>query len=504
MDDPSSVDALVGRVRDLYSRVRAGLVERDDALYLALVAMVTGEHLLLVGPPGTAKSEVARRLRLVLREGRWFERLLTRFTVPEEIFGPLSIKGLQNDVYERLGEGYLPTADVAFLDEVFRGNSAILNALLGILNEREIDNGARRIKVPLACLVAACNAIPDDEDLAALSDRFVLRHDLRPVSGGSFAAMLDASPAADPPEEMRLAPHDLDALRRAALRVELPSWTVDLLRTTRAALEKRGMYVSDRRWKKAAAVLRASALLGGRSWVTVADVALLPACLWQRVEQRSAIEDIVRAQLDEIFDDEPRRYEAIIVTLEKTVADDLVTTRQKVDAGGPVFVDPEGYRTNRATTRRHKKNIHGELLFKRPTQIVAAPRYAWTLEELKAEIFPVVADLRRYVSDRESWIMEDHPHEPLVEKPTLPREHVERRIEQIERLASNMHAFREAVAAAHGEKGWAPRAGRTVVSGAAATSLERLDALAERLRTTRALYGSIPTHDALTPVRVAS
>ena len=299
--EASSIDALIARVQELFARVREGLVERDDALYLALVAMITGEHLLLVGPPGTAKSEVARRLRLVLREGRWFERLLTRFTVPEEVFGPLSIKGLQNDVYERLGDGYLPTANVAFLDEVFRGNSAILNALLGILNEREIDNGARRIKVPLACLVAACNAIPDDEDLAALSDRFVLRHELRPVAGTSFAAMLHASPPNDPPEEMRLSPRDLDELRSASTRIELPSWAVDLLRTTRAALEKRGMYVSDRRWKKAANVLRASALLGGRSWVTVADVALLPACLWQRPDQRSAIEDIVRAQLDEIF-----------------------------------------------------------------------------------------------------------------------------------------------------------------------------------------------------------
>jgi hypothetical protein len=316
--------------------------------------------------------------------------------------------------------------------------------------------------------------------------------------------MLDTSPAEGLPEAMRLSPDDLEELRSAAQQVDLPSWAVDLLRTTRTELEKRGIYVSDRRWKKATAVLRASALLGGRSWVTVADVALLPACLWQKPEQRAIVDDLVRAQLDEIFEDEPRRYESIVVTLERTVADDLAATRQKSDGGGPLYLDPEGYRTNRATTRRHKKTAAGELLFKRPPMISAAPRYAWTLEDLKAEIFPIVADLRRYASDPETWITEEVAHEPVVEKPTLPREHIERRVEQVDRLACNMHAFRDAVAAARGEGGWAPRASRTVVSDAAVTSLEKLDSLAERLRTTRALYLSIPTHDALVPVRVAS
>ncbi len=151
--------SLSNRVGDVYEALRAGLVERDEPLRLALLAALSGEHFLLVGPPGTAKSTLARRLHLAFR-GRYFERLLTRFTVPEELFGPLSLRGLERDVYERLTDGYLPTASIAFLDEIFKANSAILNALLGILNERVMDQGPRRDAVPLVCLIGASNELP--------------------------------------------------------------------------------------------------------------------------------------------------------------------------------------------------------------------------------------------------------------------------------------------------------------------------------------------------------
>lgn len=121
---------------------------------LLVLAAVSGEHLLLLGPPGTAKSDLARRLRRVVGS-RFFERLLTRFSVPEELFGPLSMRALERDAYERQMQGYLPTADVAFVDEIFKANSSILNTLLTLLNERKVDNGSARVAVPLVCLVGA-------------------------------------------------------------------------------------------------------------------------------------------------------------------------------------------------------------------------------------------------------------------------------------------------------------------------------------------------------------
>ena len=132
-----------------------------------LLAALCSEHLLLLGPPGTAKSELSRRLSS-LTGGEYFERLLTRFSVPEELFGPLSIKGLERDEYNRKTEGYLPTAEVAFVDEIFKANSAILNALLTLLNERLFDNGTDRLPVPLLCLVGASNELPESEEKTEL------------------------------------------------------------------------------------------------------------------------------------------------------------------------------------------------------------------------------------------------------------------------------------------------------------------------------------------------
>eukprot|EP00887_Chlorella_sp_A99_P000959 scaffold5.g959.t1 len=162
------------KVRASILDLQSGLLERETEVRLLLLAALCGEHLLLLGPPGTAKSELSRRLS-ALTGGRYFERLLTRFSVPEELFGPLSMRGLENDEYVRQIEGYLPTAEVAFIDEIFKANSAILNALLTLLNERLFDNGSKRLAVPLLCLVGASNELPESEELDALYDRFLIR-----------------------------------------------------------------------------------------------------------------------------------------------------------------------------------------------------------------------------------------------------------------------------------------------------------------------------------------
>ncbi len=136
--------ALKKNLSRLIVSLQQGFIERDTAVRLALLSLLAGEHLLLIGAPGTAKSELARRLQLAVNEGDYFERLLTKFSVPEELFGPLSIKSLEQDRYHRLTKNYLPSASIGFIDEIFKANSAILNSLLTLLNEREFDNGERR------------------------------------------------------------------------------------------------------------------------------------------------------------------------------------------------------------------------------------------------------------------------------------------------------------------------------------------------------------------------
>lgn len=252
----------------------AGLIERDEQARCLLLAAASGEHVLLVGPPGTAKSEIARRLQWILG-GPWFERLLTRFTVPEELFGPLSLAALDEARYEREIEGYLPCARVAFLDEVFKANSAILNALLTLINERAFDQGARRIPVPLATLVAASNEWPSDESLSAFVDRFTFRCRVDPVSEAGFAVLLD-TPASHPGAPAQaLSGAGLFACSGQAQQVCLSDPVRASLWQWRSKWGEPAGRVSDRRWVRAVHVLKVSAYTQGRGEVNLADLGTL-------------------------------------------------------------------------------------------------------------------------------------------------------------------------------------------------------------------------------------
>lgn len=300
--------------KQLHTAIQAlqkGLVERDTEVRLLLLAALAGEHILFIGPPGTAKSELGRRLAS-LYSGTFFERLLTRFSVPEELFGPLSMKALENDQYLRKTDGYLPGADIAFIDEIFKANSAILNSLLTLLNERLFDNGTSRFQVPLTCLVGASNELPESEELDALYDRFLLRRRVEQVTSGALADMLQGSvelayggvapsQVAGSISGVAIAKERFQNVREEALRrVQVPLEVIDLLTDLRTYLQEKcepPVYVSDRRLIKALNLLQVAAYTSGQLSVSTFDCLLLQHVLWQRPDESRRIADYIMQQL---------------------------------------------------------------------------------------------------------------------------------------------------------------------------------------------------------------
>jgi MoxR-like ATPase len=316
------------RLPALLAALEDGLVERRTPVRLALLGALAGEHTLLIGPPGTAKSQLARRLHLAFEEARYFERLLTRFTVPEELFGPLSIKALEEDRYERQTAGFLPQASIAFIDEVFKANSAILNAMLTLLNEREFDNGPRRETCPLISVIGATNAVPEDEVGEAFFDRFLLRVPVTPVSAEGFPALLAVGGQAAPPPARPLGAADREALRQAASQVALDGEVGALLGELRAHLARGQAAPSDRRWVKVVGLLQVAAASEGRAAVALWDLWLLPWCLAPDAARQASLRAWLRARLGVGTDLSPPRLTRVVEAFEgqaeaEHAADDL-------------------------------------------------------------------------------------------------------------------------------------------------------------------------------------
>jgi MoxR-like ATPase len=295
------------------TEIKQLFVDRDEVIDLLGIGALCQEHVLVIGPPGTAKTRLLNRFCQML-DTTAFSYLLTRFTEPAEIFGPIDVKLFQeNSVYEVKTAGMLPEARVAFLDEVFQGSSAILNTLLTLINERTFHNGRTTVTTPLITLVGSSNEIPDDPVLAAFSDRFLLRCTLGYVSDDQIEEVLQLGWAAEqaliyaagsngagraarwsPADERNfvpVSPHELSTLQQAVARIDLSEVMLPYVRIIQA-LRAEGISFSDRRAVRAQKVFAASALMAGRGEARVTDLARI-VHLWTDLRDEPSLRRIV-------------------------------------------------------------------------------------------------------------------------------------------------------------------------------------------------------------------
>lgn len=267
----------------------AALIEREDEIDLCLTALVAREHVLLVGPPGCAKSLLLDSI-LAWAGGAKFVMLLTKFSMPEECFGPVSLTGLKEDRYVRITTGKLPEADFAFLDEIWKASSAILNTLLRILNERTFDAGDGLLRpVPLKLCVAASNEWPSPEtgkELSAIFDRFVFRRAVRPILSQTSRKRLLWERDHTPRLASTITSSELEQAHRDAMALPWSEAGRDALEAVLRELVKEGVQPGDRRQFKAVGAAQAFAWLNGAPEVEPEHLEVLAHVLWEHPEEQ--------------------------------------------------------------------------------------------------------------------------------------------------------------------------------------------------------------------------
>ena len=291
------------RMTQIIEYLNQGIHEREETIAVSFLAALSDQNVFLFGPPGTAKSLIARRLSHAFETNSYFEYLMHRFSTPEEVFGPVSITELKKDNFLRKTEGFLPKSDFAFLDEIWKSSPAILNTLLTIINEKLYRNGTDVEHAPLKALIAASNETPPPgQGLEALYDRFLVRLNAPPIEGTeNFECLLNAQPTRaelEPSNGLAIKQAEWEKWCKEIHAVKLSEETLNIIRDIRLSFEEKGeeldVYVSDRRWQKAAILLKAAAFFCGRKETNLVDTLLLRHCLWTTKENCPEVQKIVK------------------------------------------------------------------------------------------------------------------------------------------------------------------------------------------------------------------
>jgi MoxR-like ATPase len=306
------------RIKTLLDQLNTGIYEKEDVMALALLSSIAGESIFLLGPPGVAKSLIARRLKYAYKDATVFEYLMSRFSTPDEIFGPVSLSKLKEDKYVRIIENYLPAAEVVFLDEIWKAGPSIQNALLTILNEKKFRNGEKEIDVPMKALISASNELPEKEQgIEALWDRFLVRIVVEGIEDREkFENMIKMPTLSSKDEDTKLkniiteiiSNDDYDKWSKEINLIVIPENVFNVIQVIRNKIElhnqneentEKQIYVSDRRWRKIVRLMRTSAFLNDRTEVDLMDCFLIKHCIWNEEGQIQKVSGFVNDAIRE-------------------------------------------------------------------------------------------------------------------------------------------------------------------------------------------------------------
>ncbi len=280
------------KFNQLEEEMKESFKERNDEIHGLILALLSRENVFLVGSPGTAKSMMIRMLSDTVEEANYFEWLFTKYTTPDEVFGSVKLSKLKQDSYERNIQGKLPTAHFAFIDEIWKANSSILNSLLSIINERIYHNDGKPIDCPLETMMSASNEIPNDrEELGAMWDRFLLKYRVKQIQEDKAFKDMLSEKINDFNTTLTL--EQIHEAQEEVSKVEIPDEVLKHIIDIRDELRKNGIIPSDRRYKKSMKVIKAQAWLNGRDKVQVDDLMVLCHILWDDVDHITEVRKII-------------------------------------------------------------------------------------------------------------------------------------------------------------------------------------------------------------------
>ena len=297
--DPAVLQTAQAKMSQIAIEMNNSFVEREELIKLMMLAITTGTNLLMLGPPGTAKSAITYELCERIVDANYFQWMLNKTSDPSEILGPFSVKAMENDKFLRMTAGKLPEAHIAFMDEVFKSNAPTLNALLTIMNEHIFYNDGKPQDVPLITMIGASNEPPEDESLDAMYDRFIFRMNVKYIKDASNKKRMHANYVDNRAGLLGLAGkttislNELLTLQRAAKCVKVSKDIINKFIRLISDLDRQGIHVSDRRQNECFKIMQGSAILRGSNMVGPDDFRSLVYVLWERDEHIPIIESAI-------------------------------------------------------------------------------------------------------------------------------------------------------------------------------------------------------------------